>query len=245
MKTVCIIQARTGSTRLPGKVLLPAPDGRPLLAVMLERVKQAKKLDEIVVATTNAPEDDAIGGVALKAGVTWFTPPSRLDANDVLGRYCSAAESTEADLIVRLTADCPLVDPDLIDLATTAPKEIRYCRTNQRTPWGLDVEAFDFPLLALTHQQATRPSDREHVTHWMRRLASIRRATFGPSQDHGAIRVTVDYREDYDVVSKVLERLGPDCRLPDIARLHKDHPEIWQPNSHISQRVWTKEELGV
>jgi spore coat polysaccharide biosynthesis protein SpsF len=208
---VAIVQARMGSSRLPGKVLAPVL-GRPLLDLMLERLRGTRSLDELVVATTREARDDPIVAVAEAAGARTF----RGDEADVLGRYHEAAARVDAAVVVRLTADCPIVAPDVIDrvvgayaerddgveLVTNAPPRGR------SYPDGMDVEVFSRDALERAHAHADAPGEREHVTPWFwREPARVVEVHLDPP--HGDVRVTVDEPADLELVSGVIETLYP------------------------------------
>lgn len=167
MTTVAIVQARMTSTRLPGKVLADL-QGRPMLAYMLARVRRAARLDAVWVATTVNATDDPVAALCDSLGVPVF----RGDEGDVLGRYVAAAAVAEADAVVRLTADCPLADPAVIDEAVRlfADGGCDYLsNAMKRTfPDGLDVEVFSRRTLAVSDREAQLPFHREHVTPYMR-----------------------------------------------------------------------------
>ena len=171
MKTVAIIQARMGSTRLPGKVLLDLA-GEPMLARVVHRVQRAASLQEVIVATTVQPADDAI--TQLCAGRGW--PCARGSQDDVLDRYYQAATASQADVVVRITSDCPLIEPDVIDQVVGAllagQPEVDYASNVQppRTfPRGLDVEVIRFDALERAWREDVDPAWREHVTPYLYR----------------------------------------------------------------------------
>jgi spore coat polysaccharide biosynthesis protein SpsF len=206
MKVVAIIQARLGSTRLPGKVLAEV-GGRPLLARQIERLRRARTLDELVVATTTKTDDDAIKQLAHALGVGCFRGP----ADDVLHRFALAARDAAADVVVRVTADCPLIDPTIVDQAVRAiceqPAACDYAsNVLERTyPRGLDVEAMWSDALLRMDRLARSPSAREHVTTFARferpdlfLLRSIR-----DWEDNSDLRWTVDTAEDLEYIRRL------------------------------------------
>lgn len=210
-RTVAIIQARTGSTRLPRKAVARAL-GRPLLELMLERVKRAHSLDEIVLATTTLARDDELVEIAKAQGVATF----RGSEEDVLSRYAGAARAERAEVIVRLTADCPLLDPAVVDRVVGAHEE-RDAHTDLLTnapprgrsfPDGMDVEVFSAEALASVERLALTPADREHVT---RRLhcAPFRCEVVHLDPPAGSVRVTVDDPDDLERVRTIFEDLYP------------------------------------
>jgi spore coat polysaccharide biosynthesis protein SpsF len=207
-RVVGIVQARAGSTRLPRKVLADL-GGAPVLARMLERLAGARRLDAVTVATTDSERDDPVAELARAAGAGVFRGPEL----DVLGRFDGAAEAAGADVVVRLTADCPLMDPAVVDqvvdafdaqrpdLATNAPPEGR------TFPDGLDVEVLSRATLATAAREARDPADREHVT---RRLHDGRHRVLVVHHDPpaGEVRITVDTEQDLERVRRVWAALG-------------------------------------
>lgn len=162
MTTVAIVQARLGSTRLPGKVLMGI-NGRAALRWTLDRAKRASLIDMVLVATTDKPEDDLIADLVPQWGYEVFRGPSA----DVLARYQQAALAVDADVVVRITADCPLIDPDVIDMVVAELSSgADYCSNVVRRsfPRGLDVEAFHRDVLDRVARMAFTPQAREHVT---------------------------------------------------------------------------------
>ena len=215
-RVVAIIQARMGSTRLPGKSLAVVA-GRPLLATMLERVGTARALDDVWVATTDDPRDDPIVELAAAAGAGVF----RGSEHDVLSRYAGAAVAAQADVVVRLTSDCPLLDPAVIDrvvgelddhdLATNAPP------AGRTYPDGMDVEALTRAALDRADREATATPDREHVTRFLHQGGFDVRVV-GLERDLGDVRITVDTAEDLAVVRGLLETLPNGFSLDDVLR---------------------------
>lgn len=208
MKIVMIVQARMGSSRLPGKVLMPA-SGKPMLAHQIERLRNVRFANHLVVATTTNPKDDAIVEFCNDWGVSVF----RGDEDDVLARFAAAATTYEADVVVRLTADCPLIDPAVIDQAIAcyleAPSPHLYVsNTIMRTyPRGMDTEVFSCHLLAETDRVATLRHDREHVTPYMirnDRSDIVHRNVVSP-KNLSAYRFTLDHPKDYTQISGLIE----------------------------------------
>lgn len=215
-RTVAIIQARTGSTRLPRKTLAPVLD-RPLLDLMLERVERARALSQIVLATTTLTRDDELVAIARGRGIETF----RGSEQDVLSRYVGAATAARAEVVVRLTADCPLIDPAVIDhvvavahdtlgervdLVTNAP------HAGSTYPDGMNVEVLTAQTLARVDALATAAEDREHVTLRLYR-APFHLEVVNLSSAADDVRITVDYQEDLDLVRAVFEDLYP--RMPE------------------------------
>lgn len=233
-RIVAIIQARTGSTRLPGKVLLPIL-GKPMFTHMLERVKRAKKLDAIVVATTDKPEDDAVAKLARECGVG----VCRGSEQDVLDRYYQAAKGASADIVVRLTGDCPLMDPAVIDRVITHFQEARgaleYCGTPRNYPEGLDTEIFSFAALEDAARESILPSEREHVTPYIRNHPGRFKSESWQEEagDNSSMHWSVDTQADFNFVTKVFERLYPanqSFSKDDVLVLLREHPELLELN---------------
>jgi spore coat polysaccharide biosynthesis protein SpsF (cytidylyltransferase family) len=207
MNSVAIIQARTSSSRLPGKVL-KSIGGDPMIVFMLRRVALASKLDRVVVATSVEKSDDHLAEVVLEHGYDCF----RGDLSDVLGRYANAAHKFNADVVVRLTADCPLMDAELIDRAIITLNTGNFDYVSNvdppTFPDGLDVEAMTGDALRKMHEFAKDASDREHVTPYIRRNKSIfRQANFQSSIDLSALRWTVDHDDDLNFVNALVNSL--------------------------------------
>lgn len=234
MKVVAILQARMGSTRLPGKVLLPAA-GKPLITLMLERVQRARMLDEIWLATSADVANDALAETVSALGVPVF----RGSEHDVLSRFSDIAMRTDADWIVRLTGDCPLHDPEIIDsvvhFAVERSGQLDYvCNSLEPTfPDGLDVEIFTRAALALAQAEATTALQREHVTPFIHRYhdgpGPFRVGHYRGSADFSHLRWTVDEPADYELVREIFEELLP--ALPhfgwmDVLALLTRRPEL-------------------
>ena len=207
-RRVAIIQARVTSSRLPGKVLMPLL-GVPSIVFMVERVRQARLLDHVVVATSAESSDDALAAVLADAGIDCF----RGSLHDVLDRFDGAARSARADHVVRLTGDCPLADFDLIDkaleLLATRPVDYVSNVDPPTYPDGLDVEAFTYDALAAAHREATATAQREHVTPFIReRKNRFRSVCWQGLSDLSTLRWTVDHQDDLDHVRTLLGRLG-------------------------------------
>ena len=232
MRVVGIIQARMASSRLPGKILADVC-GRPLLERVVNRARRAVQLDEVVVATTDQPADDATAATNAALDVPCF----RGSETDVLDRYLHAARAHRADVVVRLTADCPLLEPAVIDRVTTQLIDAG-CDYASNTidctyPDGLDAEAMTLTALECAWREANRASQREHVTPFIRenparfRLASVRSA-----RDLSALRWTVDTPQDLEFVRAVYADLGPgDFDMHDVLRLLERRPELSEINS--------------
>lgn len=238
MKTVAIIQARTGSTRLPGKVLLPLL-GRSLLSHVVRRTSRATRIDETVVATTVAPRDDAIADLAAAQG--WLVV--RGSELDLLDRYLQAARAHDADVVVRITSDCPLIDPELIDAVVAAMDEgVDYASNSlePRTyPRGLDVEAMRRAALEEADRIDRDPASREHATPFIyRHRERFRLRRLAHPVDLSAHRWTVDTPEDYALVRRIYEALGrDDFGWRDALAVVEAHPEWADVNRDVRQKT--------
>jgi len=252
VKVVVVIQARTGSSRLPGKVLLPVA-AAPLLQRMLERVRAARTTFELVVATTNAPDDDAVVELCRAVGVAWF----RGHATDLLDRHYQAARAAAADAVVKIPSDCPLIDPAAIDRVLGAfldtPDRYDYLSNLHPATWpdGNDVEVVPFPILELAWHEASRPFEREHTTPflWERperfRIGNVTWETgFDHSMSH---RFTIDYPEDHAFVAAVYEALWrperPVFGIKEILDLLMARPDIFWLNQRHAGVNWYRHHL--
>lgn len=225
-----IVQARMGSTRLPGKVLR-AVLGRPLLLHLVDRLRYSSCIARIVVATSTETRDDAIHSLVADEGIDCFRGSER----DVLGRYYQAATWAQADPIVRITADCPLIDPVVTDtivrryLAGDADFVSNQCPFTY--PNGLDTAVFSFAALEATSREARSPFEREHVVPFILANPSrFRLASVEHSENLFArYRWCLDYEEDYVFIRSVFEALYPKKRLflmDDVLRLLRERPEL-------------------
>ncbi len=245
-KTLAIIQARMNSSRLPGKVLMPINE-RPMLDYMIERVSSASAIDDFVVATSNESSDNPIEEFCKDNNVKVFR--GKLD--DVLDRFYQASKSIEAEIIIRLTGDCPLIDPNILNtmvgifkknnydyIANTAPPE------GITFPEGMDVEIFSIAALEKAWKEAKKPSEREHVTFYFWKnpdLFSIFRHDL--ERDISSYRLTVDYPEDFELIGHIIENFSDQLDHADLKQIIKfleDNPELSDLNKNIeSFSGWT------
>lgn len=215
IKTVLITQARTGSTRLPGKVLMEV-DGTPLLKIHLDRLSKSKLIDKIIVATTINKEDDIIENLSLEWGYEVF----RGSENDVLDRFYQAVKNLNPSWVVRVTSDCPLLDPILIDkvieITQTQSKDYGSNVFDETFPDGQDVEVFTFSALNKAWQEAIKLSDREHVTPYIRNNSNLKSrnlfsaVSFNNEINYSSIRITVDEQRDFELIHKIILEIGTD-----------------------------------
>ena len=208
---VAIVQARMSSTRLPGKVMKGIA-GRPMLWHVVNRLKASVLIDEIVVATTTGPEDDIIEEWC-KLGGTGF---SRGSLDDVLDRYYQAAKSFRARTVVRVTSDCPLIDPALVDRAIEKFGEggFDHVSVDSSFPDGLDAEVFSFDALKKAHDEAALASEREHVTPYIwKRPQVFSLCKLKSRADLSSMRWTVDDERDLKLVTEIYEGIGAGDRV--------------------------------
>jgi spore coat polysaccharide biosynthesis protein SpsF len=242
MRTAITIEARMGSTRLPGKVLAPIL-GQPLLGRMIERLRRVRRAQAIVVATSTSPADDPIADLAARIGVGCF----RGSEDDVLDRVLSAARSAGADLIVETTGDCPLIDPDVVDqvIQTFETNDVDYCANvlAPTYPRGLDVQVFPVAVLADAAARTVDPADREHVSLYLYehpdryRLLNV---ASGLPAAAAAYRLTVDTAADLELVRRVYEALYPAnaaFALREILALLDDSPTLAAINRSVRQKA--------
>ncbi len=242
MTTAITIEARVGSTRLPGKVLLPIL-GKPMLARMIERLGRVERSDRIVVATTESPADDPIVAVAAAEGVECH----RGSEDDVLGRVLGAALFVGADLIVETTADCPLIDPEVVDqvIAAFHANRVDYCANvlEPTYPRGLDVQVFPTAILSKVAELTDDPVDREHVSLYIYQHPErfrILNVASGYPAPIGALRWTVDTTEDLALVTAIYEELypgRPDFGWKDVLALLGRRPELTAINQQVRQKA--------
>jgi len=234
---LAIVQARVSSSRLPGKVVKDLC-GRPMLAWELERIQKSKMIDQVVLATSSESSDDAIEEIF---GEDFQVYRGSLD--DVLDRFYYAAKDYEPEHVVRLTGDCPLIDPEVIDQVIESHINNKNDYTsNCRPPTfpdGMDVEIFRFECLKTAWEKAKLPSEREHVTPYIAKaMSEIKKGNFENATDLSSLRLTVDEPEDFAVVEKLLsDFLSRDVEvsLTSILEYLDKKPEILNFNKNISR----------
>ena len=231
-----ILQVRMGSSRFPGKVLKKI-NGQPLLSYQLSRISKCKSIDKIVVATSLNSADDAIEEICEKLNISCF----RGDEHDVLSRYYHCAKKYDFSTVVRLTGDCPLIDPIIVDkIVMKFQKEnVDYCSNTippetSTYPDGSDVEIFSMQALSKSHQECQDKLFREHVTFYMWKTSKFLTSQMDYKEDISNYRITVDYKEDLDVINLIDKHLRKNNEfgsLKDIVNFLKNNKKVKDINS--------------
>ena len=233
----CIIQARMGSSRLPGKTLMKLNKYRTTLDFVINQLSFSALLDKIVIATTNLEQDDIIEKNAKTLGIDCF----RGSSDDVLDRYYHCAKKFQINTIVRITSDCPLIDPQIVDQVIRKYQSEDYdyvTNTLSRSyPIGTDVEIFSFEILEKTWQKAILPSEREHVTLFIRnKKLNFKLGNLKNSKNLGHLRWTLDRVEDLNLIRKIVVKINKNpILMNDILNLFSLEPELIKINEHITQ----------
>jgi glutamate-1-semialdehyde 2,1-aminomutase len=234
MRIVAIVQARMGSMRLPDKVLKTIC-GKPMIELLLARLSRSKEIDKIIVATSIDPRNVSLVKCVTKLGYDC----ERGSEDDVLDRYLQAAQKHQADIVVRITGDCPLIDPDLVDHTIRKFREGDFDYVSNSYPPsypdGLDVEVFSIAALKRASEESTNPSDREHVTPFLRTPDLFRQGTTSGSEDLSGLRWTVDEPADFKVISAVFEHFSPNIHFDwlQVLELQRNQPELFYANNNI------------
>jgi len=238
MNTVAVIQARMGSSRLPGKVLMDL-GGETTLARVVRRLQRSRQVTKIVVATTTARGDQAIIRECEHLQVVCF----RGEEQDVLDRYYQAASANAADAVVRVTSDCPLIDPELVDETVEVFRDEHADYASNvfpRTyPRGLDTEVFSFDALDRAWREAREAHQREHVTPYLYEHPQIfKLASLSGAADYSRYRWTLDTREDLELLRAIYSRFDgrDDFSWKEVLRLMEREPELAELNSQVLQK---------
>ena len=245
MKIGAIVQARTSSTRLPGKVLkeLPTGSGITVLEQVIRRLKRSRELDTIVIATTTDAQDNAIVDIARKENVALF----RGSRDDVLSRFYLAAKENGIDVVVRITSDCPCMDPDVLDMVVSSHLENKgdyTSNTLKRTyPRGLDVEVLNFDVLERAYKNAVHDFEKEHVTAYIydtrADMFKIAHFTAPEGFDASYIRATLDTEEDYELLCTVFDHLYKKNEffgVKDLIAFIEERPWVKTINDNVVQK---------
>ena len=243
MKIDAILQARMGSTRLPGKVMKNI-FGKTVLEHVVSRLRKSQLINDIIIATTIRESDNKIAEEAERLCVKCY----RGSENDVLSRYYNAAKENGSDIVIRITSDCPVIDPQIIDIMIDRfielynDKKIDYMsNTLERTfPRGLDAEIIPFTILEKAYLEADKQYEREHVTPYIyQNPNSFKLIGFKNSIDYSEYRWTLDTPEDFEVITRIYEKLYKKDKMfyfDDILDLMKRYPEIKKLNYDIEQK---------
>ena len=236
MRTLAIVQARMGSTRLPNKVMLPI-NGVPLIELLLHRLALAKRIDHIIVATSTSHGDKPLAAHVRGLGHEVFEGSE----NNVLERFYQAAKAHEPEIVVRITGDCPLVDPELVDamIAYFATPKVDYLSNgNPPTfPDGLDAEVFTFSSLQQAVRNTVTSDEREHVTPFIRESGLFTTANFANHEDLSYERWTVDQASDLEVVRHIFNHFSPrlDFGWSEVMKLRKQQAKFFKPNQQLTR----------
>lgn len=234
MKIVAIVQARMGSTRLPNKVMKPI-GGIPMIELLLQRLSQAKEIDQIVVATSTHERNTPLVEHVQKLGYTCVQGSE----TDVLERYLLAARKVHADVVIRITGDCPLVDPELVDHVVRQFKSTQVDYLSNTAPAsypdGLDIEIFHLQALERAGRESQDAFDHEHVTPYLRRAGLFKSGVVRNEEDLSGLRWTVDEPADFDVISQVFAQFSPDIHFSwtQVLELQRNRPDIFAANHNI------------
>jgi len=245
MQIGAVVQARTSSTRLPGKVLkdLPYGSGITVLQQVIRRLRKATKLNDVIIATTVEKEDAAIVKLSEKEHARWF----RGSVDDVLERYYLSAKDCDLDIVVRVTSDCPCIDPEIVDwvLEKHLAAKVDFTSTvlHRTFPRGLDIEVLSFDAIEKAHFEATEAFEREHVCPYiykskphMFKICDVRASErfYGPD-----IRITLDTEEDYTLLCTVFDYLYPGNEFfgaEDIIKLFRNRPWLSNINKNVVRK---------
>jgi spore coat polysaccharide biosynthesis protein SpsF len=242
-RVVALVQARMRSSRLPGKVMADV-HGRPVLGRMLDRLDRLQSVGTVAVATTTRPDDDVVADYCLERG----TACVRGHPTDVLDRFHAAAETLDANVIVRLTGDCPVIDPELVDTCVLAFLDARppFDLVVNRLPWsrtypiGLDTEVFSREALEAAWREAAEPHQREHVVPFLyENPERFRMLHLEAEADYGRYRWTVDTAEDLELVRRVYSAFGDDDTFTwrDVLALMEREPGLVELNAAVVHRT--------
>lgn len=238
MKVVAIVQARMGSKRLPGKVMKTIVD-RPVIELLVKRLDLAAEVDQVVVATPLDPENMVLKNHVTSLGFKCHMGSER----DVLGRVFDAAKEFKADIVIRITGDCPFVDPELVDSIVREFKnsDADYISNiNPPTyPDGLDVEVFNFASLEKAHNEATTDFDKEHVTPFIRSSGLFKTSNIEFETDLSTLRWTLDEPADFIVIDRVFNYFNPDIHFSwrDVLSLYENHADFFSENENFLRNM--------
>lgn len=234
-KIAVIMQARMGSTRLPGKIMKKIM-GKPMIEYVLERISKSNFINDIIVATSNDPNNQGLIQFLKSKGIKYYMG----DEEDVLGRYYLAAKKFRVKNIVRITADCPLVDPQIVDNTVSKYFEDQVDYTSnifpRSFPKGLDTEVFSFKALEKAYFESTLKYDREHVTSYIRESENFNISNYSIEKDYSSVRLTVDWKEDFILIDKIFNFFKPNIFFNwlEVISIMDKNPKLLEINKHLS-----------
>ncbi len=243
MSVVCIMQARTGSSRLPSKILKEVCN-KTILQHDIDRLLMSKKIDKLVIATTESKDDDIIIEIAKNNNIGYF----RGSENDVLSRYYFAAKKYNAEVVIRVTSDCPLIDPVIIDNMVNKfehkleTEKIDYLsnKIKMTFPRGLDAEVFTFKALEKTYLEATQDFEKEHVTPYIYLNSDkFKIESYENEVDYSNYRWTLDTVEDFELIKNIYDNIYDENKMflfYDVLEYINKNPEVSKINEHIVQK---------
>lgn len=233
---LALVQARMGSTRLPGKVMKRV-NGTPLIGILLDRLSRSKKIEKIIVVTTKEPQDNTLVNYINELGYETYRGGNK----NLLKSYYLSAKGLLPRTVVRITGDCPLIDPKLVDdvIDLYLANNIDYASNLEPPtfPDGLDTEVFSFESLETAFLEVTKPYDKEHVTPFIRTNPKFNRVNLSNDLNFSEERWTVDEPEDFEVIKRIINHFGPKSNFSwrDVLELKKSHPEYFVGNQHIKR----------
>ena len=240
-KIIATVECRMTSSRLPGKVLMEA-GGKPMLQILVERLKKVNQLNEIVLATTVNKTDDPIQKLAVELGIKFF----RGSEEDVLSRVLGAARSVDSDIIVEITGDCPLVDPEItsqvIDMYLKNKCDYASNLDPECYPVGFDTQVFSTELLALADKEGQKPEDREHVSWFIRKQPERFNKLHLPAPPElywPELGITLDEKDDYELIKNIYENLSPinpNFSCLDVVRYLRKNFELLSINDQVKRK---------
>ena len=249
IEILAITQARSGSTRLPNKILMNVA-GETLLDIHIKRIKQSSKIEELLIATTIASEDVTIVNIAKENQLPFYQG----SITNVLDRFYQAAKDFNPKWVVRLTSDCPLIDSKLIDkvIDYAIESDVDYCSNtlNPTFPDGMDIEVFKFSALEKAWNEAIFDSEKEHVTPYIHKNSSFNgnklftSTSYENDVDFGNVRLTVDEPSDFEVIKSVIENLGTDRGWEEYANYYLSNDTIKNINNTIARNEGYEQSLN-
>jgi len=244
MNISAIIQARMGSTRLPGKVLKEIK-GKKIIDYVIERTLLSENINDVIIATTRKEKDDVLEKYAVEKNIKFY----RGNEHNVLSRYYHSAKKFNTDVIVRITSDCPLIDPGIIDqiITTHLNSKVDYTTNKQKRtyPRGFDVEVFNFKTLEIAYKNAEKDYEKEHVTPYIRERCEkfkLKNVEAEGKLNRPDIRITVDTKEDYQLIKKIIIHFDDIYfTAEEIIDFINQNEHLLDINKHIKQKKWKKE----